>query len=100
MKISINNLQKSYSDLQIQSKETHKSPASLSDSSNFDKLLIRSDPRKIEEASFAGSLSGKLSKEVASFSADFGHIRSMVQNHTYQIDADRIAARILLVGEE
>lgn len=100
MKISINSIQKSYSDLQIQSKETHKSQASASDSSNFDKLLIQSDPRKIEESSFTEVLTRKLSGEAAVSSADFNQIKLQVQNHTYQIDAQKIASRILLIGEE
>ena len=99
MKISINNIQKNYSDLQIQSKETYKSLASLSESefSNFDQLLIQSDP--IEESSFMESLSKQLSHEVSSSEKDFEKIKSQVQNHTYQIDAQAIASRILLLGE-
>ena len=101
MKISINNIQKNYSDLQIQSKETHKSLASLSESefSNFDQLLIQSDPKQIEESSFMESLSKQLPHEVSSSEKDFEKIKSQVQNHTYQIDAQAIASRILLLGE-
>ena len=101
MKISINNIQKNYSDLQIQSKETYKSLASLSESefSNLDQLLIQSDPKQIEESSFMESLSKQLSHEVSSSEKDFEKIKSQVQNHTYQIDAQAIASRILLLGE-
>lgn len=100
MKISINNIQKAYSDLQIQSKETPKSLASVSESSNFDQLLIQSDPRKIEESSFTESLTKALSREVSSSAADFEGIKQQVQNRTYQLDAYKIASRILLTGEE
>ena len=101
MKISINNIQKNYSDLQIQSKETHRSLASLAESefSSFDKLLIQSDPRKVEESSFTENLSRKLSNEISSSAKDFEKIKLQVQSHTYQIDAQAIASRILLLGE-
>lgn len=101
MKISINNIQKNYSDLQIQSKETHKSLASSSESefSKFDQLLIQSDPRQIEESSFVDNVSKQLSHEVSSTVNDFDKIKAQVQNHTYQIDAQAIASRILLIGE-
>ncbi len=101
MKISINNIAKNYSDLQIQSKETQKSLASLSESesSNFDQLLIRSNPKQIEEYSFMEGLSKNLSKEVSSSVKDLEQIKSQVQNGTYQIDAQAVASRILLLGE-
>lgn len=100
MKISINNIPKSYSDLQIQSKETSQPLSSLSEAASFDQLLIQSDPRQIEEASFAESLSKQLSNEVSSSVGSYDKIKFQIQNHTYQVDAQAIASRILLLGEE
>ena len=99
MKISINNIQKNYSDLQIQSKETSRFLTSLSESSSFDQLLIHSDPRKIQESSFSESLSRQLSREVSSAAGNYESVKAQVQNHTYRIDPQAIASRILLLGE-
>ncbi len=101
MKISINNLSNNYSDLQIRSKETQKSFSTLSGSgtASYDQIFIQSDSRKIEESTFIDTLSGTLSKELASTHKNIAQIKSQVQNNTYQIDAQLIASRILLAGE-
>lgn len=101
MTISINNISKTYSDLQIRSKETRKSFSTLSGSgtSNFDQILIQSDSKKIEESSFIDNLSTTLSKELVSSTKDLEQIKSQIQNNTYHIDAQLIASRILLSGE-
>lgn len=99
MKITTNNVMKSYPDLRIHTKENPALSAASSDGHSFDALIIQSNPRQIEEHTFAESVSRQLSsaaKETVS-AEKIQDLKNKVAEHTYQVDAYAIASRILLV---
>lgn len=101
MKISTNNnMINNYTDLRIHTKE-YSAPAVTSNDehSNFDAIIIQSNPRQIEEHTFAKSVSRQLSDDVrSSASADrIEQLKSQIADHSYPIDAYAIASRMLLV---
>lgn len=99
MKITTNNVMKSYPDLRIHTKENPAPSAASSDGHSFDALIIQSNPRQIEEHTFAESVSRQLSsaaKETVS-AEKIQDLKNKVAEHTYQVDAYAIASRILLV---
>ena len=99
MKITTNNVMKSYPDLRIHTKENPASSAVSSDGHSFDALIIQSNPRQIEEHTFAESVSRQLSSEMSDTASaeKVQDLKNKVAEHTYQIDAYAIASRILLV---
>ena len=99
MKVTINNVMKSYPDLRIHTRETSAPSTSSSDGHSFDALIIQSNPRQIEEHTFAESVSRQVSsgmKEAAS-AEKVENLRGLVAENAYPIDARAIASRILLV---
>lgn len=99
MKISTNNVINNFTDLRIHTKENSAPPVVSNDGHNFDAVIIQSDPRQIEEHTFAKSLSRQLSSEVKNTaSADkVQNLRDRIAAHTYHIDTHAIAARMLLL---
>mgnify|MGYP001043697638 CR=1 FL=1 len=101
MKIYADKVLKNYAELRPSSKESHASDASSGVSHNFDAITIQSDPRKIEEHTFAQAVSKELSSEVAKTASDekIAALKEQIASRNYQIDPYAIASRILLVGE-
>ncbi|MCI8835518.1 MAG: flagellar biosynthesis anti-sigma factor FlgM [Ruminococcus sp.] len=99
MKITTNNLIKNYPDLRIHTKENYAPSATQTDGHSFDALIIQSDRRQIEEHTFAESVSRQLSSEAANTASPekIQNLKNQIAEHTYQIDAQAIASRILLV---
>ncbi len=99
MKITTNNMIKNYPDLRIHTKENSTPPAVSNDGHSFDAVIIKSNPRQIEEHTFAKSVSRQLSSEVnATASAEkIERLQNQVSQHTYQVNAYAIASRMLLI---
>ena len=100
MKISTNNnVMNNFTDLRIHTKENSTPSVVSNDEHNFDAIIIKSDPRQIEEHTFAKSLTRQLSSEIKNMaSADKIHnLQNQVTSNTYQVDAHAIAARMLLL---
>ncbi len=99
MKIITNNVMKSYSDLRLHTKENPAPSAASTDGHSFDALIIQSNPRQIEEHTFAESVSRQLSsgmRETAS-AERVQDLKNQVAEGRYQVDAYAVASRILLV---
>lgn len=62
-------------------------------------MIIQSNPRQIEEHTFAESVSRQLSAGMTETASDekVQDLKNQVAEHKYQIDAYAIASRILLV---
>lgn len=99
MKITTNNILKTYPDLRIHTKENPAPSAASKDGHSFDALIIQSNPRQIEEHTFAESVSRQLSSGIEdTASADkIQNLKDQIAANTYQVDAYAIASRILLV---
>lgn len=99
MKITTNNMIKNYPELRIHTKENTTPPTVSNDGHSFDAVIIKSNPRQIEEHNFAKSLSRKLSSEVnTTASAEkIESLQNQISEHTYQVDAYAIASRMLLL---
>ena len=100
MKISTNNnVINNFTDLRIHTKESSTPSVVSNEEHNFDAIIIKSDPRQIEEHTFAKSLARQLSSEIKNMaSADKIHnLQNQVTSNTYHVDAHAIAARMLLL---
>ncbi len=100
MKISTNNnVINNFTDMRIHTKENSTPSVVSNDEHNFDAIIIKSDPRQIEEHTFAKSLTRQLSSEIKNMaSADKIHnLQNQVTSNTYHVDANAIAARMLLL---
>ena len=97
MKITTNNIIKNYPDLRIHTKENSTPPAVTNDGHSFDAIIIKSNPRQIEEHTFAKSVSRQLSSEVNASAEKIERLQNQVSEHTYQVDAYAIASRMLLI---
>lgn len=99
MKINTNSIIKNYPDLRIHTKENSAPSAASNDGHSFDALIIQSDPRQIEEHTFADSVSRNLSSEIRNVASaeKVQELQKQVAENTYSIDARAIASRILLV---
>ncbi len=99
MKITTNNLLKSYPDLRIHTKENSAPSAASKDGHSFDALIIQSNPRQIEEHTFAESVSRQLSSgmEETASAEKVQNLKNQIAAHTYQVDAYAIASKMLLV---
>lgn len=98
MKITTNNILKSDPDVRVHTKENSAPSAASKDGHSFDALIIQSNPRQIEEHTFAESVSRQLSSGIEdSVSAEkVQNLKDQVAEHTYQVDAYAIASKILL----
>ncbi len=100
MKISNNNIIKNnYTDLRLHTKENSTPSVTSNDKHNYDAVIIQSNPRQIEEHTFAKAVSRQLSSEVSSIASaeKIGQLQQQISGHAYQIDAHAIASRMLLV---
>lgn len=100
MKISTNNnIMKNYTDLRLHTKENYNPPVTPNDGHSFDAIIIKSNPRQIEEHTFAKSVAQRLSSEVerTASAEKVQDLRKQVSESTYHIDAYAIASRMLLV---
>lgn len=99
MKITTNNVINNFTDRRIHTKENSAPSVISNDGHNFDAVIIKSDPRQIEEHTFAKAVAQKLSSEVKD-TASMDKIRSLqnqVSANTYHVDAHAVAARMLLL---
>lgn len=101
MKISINHLVRNYTDLGHHTKETSAAYAVSNTGHKFDAITIQSNPRQIEERTFAEAVSRQLSAEVSNSVSEekVNLLKAQVTSGAYQIDAHAIASNILLLGE-
>lgn len=99
MKISTNNVINNFTDMRIHTKENSAPSVVSNNGHNFDAIIIQSDPRQIEEHTFAKSLSRQLSSEIKdTASAErVQDLKNQVASQEYHIDAHAIAARMLLL---
>ncbi|MCI8639974.1 MAG: flagellar biosynthesis anti-sigma factor FlgM [Coprococcus sp.] len=99
MKVSINNIMNNYTDLRPHTKGGSAPLPSSNDGHSFDAIIIKSNPRQIEEHTFAKSVSQKLSSEVKNTASEerIKNLQDQVAAHTYQIDTYAIASRMLLL---
>ena len=95
MKITTNNVLKNYTELRPLAKENHASGASTDIGHNFDAVTIQSDPRKLEEHTFAKAVRQEISSDITRTAAD----EKLIASNTYHVDPHAIAARMLLIGE-
>ena len=99
MKITTNNVMNNFTDRRIHTKDNSAPSVISNDGHNFDAVIIKSDPRQIEERTFAKAVAQRLSSEMKD-TASADKIRSLqnqVASNTYHVDAHAIAARMLLL---
>ncbi len=99
MKITTNNVINNFTDRRIHTKDNSAPSVISNDGHNFDAVIIKSDPRQIEERTFAKAVAQRLSSEIKD-TASADKIRSLqnqVASNTYYVDAHAIAARMLLL---
>lgn len=102
MKISTNNILKTYTDLHSHTREKAGTYKILDSEHNYDAITIQSNPREIAEHTFSSALAKKLSSEIA-VPVSQEHLQSLreqVVARSYQPDSVAIAAKILLVEEK
>ncbi len=99
MKVSINNIINNYTDLRPHAKGGSAPLSSSNDGHSFDAVIIKSNPRQIEEHTFAKSISRQLASEVKNTASEekIKSLQDQVASHTYQIDTYAIASRMLLL---
>lgn len=101
MKITTNNVLKNYTEMRPLAKENHAAGASADIGHNFDAVTIQSDPRKLEEHSFAKAVRREISSDISRTASDqkLQELKTRIASNTYHIDPHAIAARMLLIGE-
>ncbi len=99
MKITTNNVINNFTDRRIHTKDNSAPSVISNDGHNFDAVIIKSDPRQIEERTFAKAVAQRLSSEIKdTASADkIQGLQNQVASNTYHVDAHAIAARMLLL---
>lgn len=99
MKITTTNIMKTYPDPRIHTKGNSAPSATSNDGHSFDALIIQSNPRQIEEHTFAESVSRQLSSGITDTASveKVQDLKNQVAEGKYQVDAYAIASRILLV---
>ena len=97
MKISNNNIIKNYTELRLHTKENFSPSVTSSEKHSFDAVIIQSNPRQIEEHTFAKAVSRQLSAEVSSTAEKIGQLQKQISEQTYVVDAHAVASRMLLV---
>ncbi|MDR0924943.1 MAG: flagellar biosynthesis anti-sigma factor FlgM, partial [Hungatella sp.] len=77
---------------------------SLSESSknNYDAITIRSAPQEAMDTKFISTLKDALMKEIKQTASEekLNRLRQKIEDGTYQVDANKIAERILLYKGE
>lgn len=102
MKISTNNILKTYTDLHSHVKEKTETYKAMDSEHNFDAITIKSNPRDIAEHTFSRALAKKISSDIAApvSQEHLQNLREQVSNRSYHPDSFAIAAKILLVEEK
>lgn len=76
------------------------SEISLSESgkNNYDEITIRSSPQEAMDSKFISTLKNALMKEIKQTASEekLDLLRQKIEDGTYQVDANKIAERILL----
>lgn len=101
MKISTNNILKTYADLHSHVKEKAGTYKTMDSEHNYDAITIQSNPRDIAEHTFSRALAKKMSSDIVApvSQEQLQNLREQVSNRSYQPDSLAIAAKILLVEE-
>lgn len=99
MKIFTNNIMNNHTDVRFHPKESSAHSAVSNEEHSFDAIIIQSDPRQIEERTFAKAVSTQLSSEIKKTASaeKINGLKNQISAHTYPIDAQAIASKILLV---
>ncbi len=99
MKITTNNVINNFTDRRIHTKENSAPSVISNDGHNFDAVIIKSDPRQIEEHTFAKAVAQRLSSEVKNTASSdkIQNLQNQVAANEYHVDAHAIAARMLLL---
>lgn len=97
MKISTNNIFKNYNDLQLHTKGNLVDGAASNDTHKFDVITIHSNPRQIEERTFADSAAREVSSQMKETVPDekLQNLHSQIALGIYQIDTHAIASKML-----
>lgn len=71
---------------------------SESGKNNYDEITIRSAPQEEMDSKFISSLKNALMKEVKQTTSEekLNRLRQKIEDGTYQVDANKIAERILI----
>ncbi|MCI8593431.1 MAG: flagellar biosynthesis anti-sigma factor FlgM [Lachnospiraceae bacterium] len=98
MKISIGTILNNHTDLRSVSRSASGNSITPDNDHSFDAVIIKSNPRQIEEHTFAKAVSKELSTEVRETASQekIQDLRQQVTDGRYSIDAYAVAARILL----
>lgn len=99
MKININNSFQNYTDLRLHTKEASSVCTGINKPHKFDAITIQSNPRQIEEHTFANVLSKELSKEISTPTSEekISLLKQQINSGSYSVNAQEIAAKILLI---
>lgn len=98
MKISIGTILNNHTDLRSVSRNASGTSIVPESGHNYDAVIIKSNPRQIEEHTFAKAVSKKLSAEVKESASPerVRDLRQQVADGRYSVDAYAVAARMLL----
>lgn len=98
MKISIGTIVNNHTDLRSVSRNASGTSIAPNNGHSFDAVIIKSNPRQIEERTFAKTLSGEISSEVRETASPekVQDLRQQVAEGRYAVDAYAVASRILL----
>ncbi|MEF9941572.1 MAG: flagellar biosynthesis anti-sigma factor FlgM [Lachnospiraceae bacterium] len=101
MKVTLNNATNFYANTANQAKRNPVG-STKSGASSFDSIMIQSDSVQIAEKQFSSSLSATLSTEIKqpTSSNKIDVLSEQVANGTYQVDANKIANKMYLMGRE
>lgn len=103
MKITnTNNMIKNYTDLRLHTAKENSAPSVTSknsDGHSFDALIIQSNPRQIEEHTFAKSVSRQISSAMnyTASAEKIQNLKDQISGHTYHVDAYAIASMMLML---
>lgn len=101
MKITNNNIIKNYTDLRIHTQKENSAPSVTPSSSghSFDALIIQSNPRQIEEHTFAKNVARQISSDMnyTASAEKIQDLKNQISEHMYHIDAHAIASRMLML---
>ncbi len=100
MKISTNNnIMQNYADMRLHTKENYNPPVTPNDGHSFDAIIIKSNPRQIEEHTFAKSVARRLSSEVerTASAEKIQNLQKQISDNAYHVDSYAIASRMLLI---
>lgn len=98
MKISIGTILNNHTDLRSVSRNAPGTSITPGSGHSYDAVIIKSNPRQIEEHTFAKAISKELSAEVKETASQekVRDLRQQVAEGRYSVDAYAVASRILL----